>query len=102
MDYPNLLKTSTDGFLKLLSTHPIPIVVWGNFPFNKPKPVTCLFIGKIGNISILAPKDNTAHLHYVTVVLKSWVLILASSHNHMLYLQDGNLSNFTLSQKRVT
>ena len=24
----------TVGFLKLLSTHPIHIVVWGNFPFN--------------------------------------------------------------------
>ena len=34
MDYPNLLKLCTDGFLKLLSTHPIHIVVWGNFPFN--------------------------------------------------------------------
>ena len=25
----------TVGFLKLLSTHPIHIVVWGNFPFNE-------------------------------------------------------------------
>ena len=24
----------TVGFLKVLSTHPIHIVVWGNFPFN--------------------------------------------------------------------
>ena len=24
----------TVGFVKLLSTHPIHIVVWGNFPFN--------------------------------------------------------------------
>ena len=34
MDYPNLLKFFTVGFLKLLSTHPIHIVVWGSFPFN--------------------------------------------------------------------
>ena len=27
-------QTFIDGFLKLLSTHPIHIVVWGNFPFN--------------------------------------------------------------------
>ena len=29
-----MLKMFTVGFLKLLSTHPIHIVVWGNFPFN--------------------------------------------------------------------
>ena len=28
-------QTFTVGFLKLLSPHPILIVVWGNFPFNK-------------------------------------------------------------------
>ena len=27
--------TFTVGFIKLLSTHPIHIVVWGNFPFNR-------------------------------------------------------------------
>ena len=27
-------QTFTVGFVKLLSTHPIHIVVWGNFPFN--------------------------------------------------------------------
>ena len=27
-------QTFTVGFVKLLSTHPIRIVVWGNFPFN--------------------------------------------------------------------
>ena len=32
MDYPILLNSV--GFVKLLSTHPIHIVVWGNFPFN--------------------------------------------------------------------
>ena len=32
--YPNLLTTFTVGFVKLLSTHPIHIVVWGNFPFK--------------------------------------------------------------------
>ena len=38
-------QTFTDGFLKLLSTHPIHIVVWGNFPFktwNTTTPVTRL------------------------------------------------------------
>ena len=35
MDYPTLLKLLLlHGFVKLLSTHPIHIVVWGNFPFN--------------------------------------------------------------------
>ena len=34
MVYPNLLKRLTVGFVKLLSTHPIHIVVWGNFPFK--------------------------------------------------------------------
>ena len=34
MDYPKFAQTFTVGFLKLLSTHPIHIVVWGNFPFN--------------------------------------------------------------------
>ena len=29
-----LLNTFTVGFVKLLSTHPIHIIVWGNFPFN--------------------------------------------------------------------
>ena len=29
-------QTFTVGFVKLLSTHPIHIVVWGNFPFNEP------------------------------------------------------------------
>ena len=29
-------QTFTDGFLKLLSIHPIHIVVWGNFPFKGP------------------------------------------------------------------
>ena len=28
-------QTFTVGFVKLLSTHPIHIVVWGNFPFKK-------------------------------------------------------------------
>ena len=27
-------QTCTVGFVKLLSTHPIHIVVWGNFPFK--------------------------------------------------------------------
>ena len=27
-------QTFTVGFVKLLSTHPIHIVVWGNFPFK--------------------------------------------------------------------
>ena len=35
MDYPNLLKMLLYGFLKLLSTHPIHIVLWGNLPFKK-------------------------------------------------------------------
>ena len=34
MGYPKSAQTFTDGFLKLLSAHPIHIVVWGNFPFN--------------------------------------------------------------------
>ena len=38
-------QTFTVGFLKLLSTHPIHIVAWGNFPFNSQKhlwhPVLC-------------------------------------------------------------
>ena len=29
-----IIQNVTDGFLKLLSNHPIHIVVWGNFPFN--------------------------------------------------------------------
>ena len=33
----------TVGFLKLLSTHPIHIVVWGNFPFKFCKCVMCRF-----------------------------------------------------------
>ena len=32
-------QTFTVGFVKLLSTHPIHIVVWGNFPFNSVKSV---------------------------------------------------------------
>ena len=33
-------QTVTVGFVKLLSTHPIYIFVWGNFPFKRPqKPV---------------------------------------------------------------
>ena len=42
MDYPNLLKlpqTFTVGFVKLLSTNPIHIDVWGNFPFNSERSV---------------------------------------------------------------
>ena len=35
MNYPTSAQTFTVGFVKLLSTHPIHIVVWGNFPFNK-------------------------------------------------------------------
>ena len=35
MDYPiKSAQTFTVGFVKLLSTHPIHIVVWGNFPFK--------------------------------------------------------------------
>ena len=30
-------QTFTDGFLELLSTHPIHIVAWGNFPFKSSK-----------------------------------------------------------------
>ena len=35
MDYPNLLKLLLSVvFVKLLSSHPIHIVVWRNFPFK--------------------------------------------------------------------
>ena len=34
MDYLKSAQTFTVGFVKLLSTHPIHIVVWGNFPFK--------------------------------------------------------------------
>ena len=35
MDYPiKSGQTFTIGFVKLLSSHPIHIVVWGNFPFK--------------------------------------------------------------------
>ena len=35
-DLSKSAQTFTVGFVKLLSTHPIHIVVWGNFPFNDP------------------------------------------------------------------
>ena len=34
-------QTFTVGFVKLLSTHPIHIVVWGNFPFKFPNIFSC-------------------------------------------------------------
>ena len=46
MDYPNLLEVSV-GFLKLPSTHPIHIVVLGNFTFNN---ISFLLISSLANI----------------------------------------------------
>ena len=40
MDYPNLHKTLMFGLSKKNSTHPIQIVVWGNFLFIMPTAIT--------------------------------------------------------------
>ena len=57
-------QTFTVGFVKLLSTHPIHIVVWGNFPF-KFRPTPCLIFYSCNKLA----KIYYAELHMFTNVL---------------------------------
>ena len=52
-------ETVTVGFLKLLSTHPIHIVLWGKFPFNVYHSI-CPFFHSGGVVGRMQSDDGTS------------------------------------------
>ena len=55
----------TVGFVKLLSTHPIHIVIWGNFPFNDCTITLCTKIN-LENQQITEINDCHEKINYCT------------------------------------
>ena len=90
-------QTFTVGFVKLLPTHPIHIVVWGNFPFNWP------FMQLMKGLSIpgfhLLWKFCLSVWNYSGLMLTLW-----TSWNRRIYFikQQNNVMSGLISNKKKT